>query len=327
MPPATNPESPKQCAEVTRQEWRFDVSEAFQNASRLEVAATFVAPTGVPARALLVCLPGGFLSRGYFDLCVAGDRSYSFAEAMAASGFASLALDHLGTGESSKPDDGWMLDADALARANQYALEAALERLQRDGTPKVPVIGIGHSMGSCMAVVQQANHVPYSGLVLFSFSTLGLRSFLQGREAEVANDDAAIRSRIIELAKERFTSATPSDELDATHPAFGVGTAPSKTAAALDEAATGILPIPALLAMIPGGYAPWAKQVRVPTLVVYGDHDLPGSERGANESLPNATLDTFMLEDCWHCHFVANTRDTLFTRVASWIDAALPPHD
>jgi pimeloyl-ACP methyl ester carboxylesterase len=326
MPPATNPENPTQYAEVTRREWRFDVSKTFPNASRLEVAATFVAPTGLPTRALLVCLPGGFLSRGYFDLCVAGDRGYSFAEAMAGSGFASLALDHLGIGESSKPDDGWMLDADALARANQYALEAALERLQRDGTPKVPVIGVGHSMGSCMAVVQQANHAPFSGLVLFSFSTLGLRSFLQGREAEVANDDDAIRARIVELAKERFASAHPGDERDATHPAFGVGTAPSETARALDDVATGILPIPALRSMIPGGYASWAKQVRIPTLVAYGDHDLPGSERGANESLPNATLDTVMLEDCWHCHFVANTRDTLFTHVASWVDTALHPH-
>ena len=62
----------------------------------------------------------------------------------------------------------------------------------------------------------------------------------------------------------------------------------------------------------------------VPTLVAIGDHDLPMTEDEARASLPNATrVDTLVQDDCWHCHFVANTREALWERVARWIDEVL----
>ena len=310
-------------------EWRLDVSGACAGPDRLEVAATLVTPEAQVPRALLACLPGGFLGRRYYDLEVDGDRGYSFADAMALRGFATLAFDHLGVDESSRPVDGWALDPDTLARANQLALEAAMVRSERElGFAPVPVLGVGHSMGSCLAVVQQANHSSYKALVLFSFATSGLPDFLQGREAGVAHDPAAIRERIVELARERFGQAYPGDAPDADHAAFSVGSAPPAAARALERAATGVLPIPGLLSMIPGGFAPWAEQVRIPTLVARGDHDLPGSAEGAIASLPAASrVDTFTQPDCWHCHFVSNTREALFQRVADWIDDTLDPTD
>jgi hypothetical protein len=30
-----------------------------------------------------------------------------------------------------------------------------------------------------------------------------------------------------------------------------------------------------------------------------------------------------VLEDCWHCHFVANTREELWQHVAEWIHGVL----
>lgn len=330
MPSAASFEIARESGFGRRVDWRLDVSDAWHAPEQLEIAATITEPREGPPRALLVCFPGGFLSRRYFDLDIEGDRSVSFAEAMAAQGCATLALDHLGVGESSRPTNGWLLDADALARTNQRALDLALHRLQQErGTyADLPVFGVGHSMGSCLAVVQQANHSPFAGLVLFSFATGGLRAFLQGREAEVANDPAAIQARITELARERFVDPYPGDVLDAGHPAFNVGSAPPAAERALQDAATGVLPIPGLLAMIPGGFAPWAEQVRIPALVAIGDHDLPGSEADAVASLPNALrVDTFTLDDCWHCHFVANTRERLFARVVEWIDDALDRND
>ena len=53
------------------------------------------------------------------------------------------------------------------------------------------------------------------------------------------------------------------------------------------SAATHVLPIPGLLSMIPGGYRPWADEVRVPAFVAVGDHDLHGAQE-APASLPNA---------------------------------------
>ena len=204
-------ESPASAVVASRREWRLDVRAGAAEAEPLQVAATLVEPGAGAPRALLACLPGGFLGRSYFDLAVDGDRRFSFAEAMAEHGFATLALDPLGVGDSSRPRNGWALDAETLAGASQCALRAALERLQRERSAPatLPVLGVGHSMGSCQAVVQQAEHAPFVGLVLFSFTTGGLPAFLEGSEPEVANDRAAIRSRIVELARPALRAALP----------------------------------------------------------------------------------------------------------------------
>jgi pimeloyl-ACP methyl ester carboxylesterase len=312
---------------VVRHEWRLDVSDALGTGEGLEIAASLVLEEGSQPAALLVCLPGGFLTRRYYDLELDGDRSFSFAEHMAARGYATLALDHLGVGESSQPEDGWLLDVETVARANQAALDAAWKRWDAEVGARVPSIGVGHSMGSCLSVVQQALHAPHAALVLFSFTTLGLRLFLQGREPEFADDPAAARAHIVELARERFGSAYPDDTADTGHAAFSVGTAPPEAERALKSAGTRVLTVPGLLAMIPGGYAPWAEEVKVPAFVAVGDHDLHRASDGA-ASLPNSPeLVAYTQDDCWHCHNVANTREQLWNRTVRWLDGVLGPKD
>ena len=88
-----------------------------------------------------------------------------------------------------------------------------------------------------------------------------------------------------------------------------------------------MLPIPALLSMLPGGYTPWAERVAVPTLVSVADHDLHSMSVVA-PSLPKVErLDLFTLEDAWHCHNVANTRGVLWEHTARWIDGVLNATD
>ncbi|MDJ0849079.1 MAG: alpha/beta fold hydrolase [Myxococcota bacterium] len=309
-----------------RRELRLDVSATLAEAGPLEIAATLVLPGRGAPRAVLACLPGGFLSRRYYDLEVDGDRRFSFAEHMAGLGWATLALDHLGVGESSRPDDGWRLDVEAIARANQTALEAVLGRFASEAGSRPRTVGVGHSMGSCLSVVQQASHGPHEALVLFSFTTAGLRPFLQGRELDLADDPDAARANVTELARERFASPYPpaADDAEAgTRAAFGVGTAPPEAERALHAAATNLLAIPGLLAMLPAGYRPWADEVRVPTFVAVGDHDLHGLDR-VPAMLPKAPeVETFTLDDCWHCHHVANGRERLWNRVAGWLDGVI----
>ena len=181
MPPET-----ARTASPLRATWSLDVSDALPVQGPLSIAASWIAPPdlrpGTPVP-LLVCLPGGFLSRRYFDLEIGGARRYSFAEAMAARGYAVLALDHVGTGDSPKPspeEAGLSLGVDAIAATNQRALELArkfIETGDPDGeTPPLEIsrsIGVGHSMGSMLTVEQQALARPHDGLVLFSFSTAG----------------------------------------------------------------------------------------------------------------------------------------------------------
>lgn len=326
--------------EVLRASFRVDVSEAVPIDEELEIAGGLIAPAGVSSPlGILVCLPGGFLSRKYFDLDVAGDRSYSFAEAMSRRGFLTLAFDHLGIGESDRPkaaEDGFRLGVEAIARANQFALESALERLAA-GTlipeldPIMPgiTLGVGHSMGSALTVEQQAAAKPHAGLILFSFTTRGTPAFLNDDQRSYAHQPERARRDLGEIARRTFGGSpyppSASDSESGRRAAFGVGTAPQEAEEALHQASTSLLGLGGLLSMIPGGYAPAAEKIDVPTLVVVGDHDLHNTE-GLREELPLCPdFSAMTLDDSWHCHFVSNRRSVLWDRVGDWASDHFQP--
>ena len=186
---------PNTTVNVERYHLDIDVSHAVHEVDQHTLSAQVALPAGrdaITPRVVLCCLPGGFLSKAYFDLEIDDSYEFSFVDYMARQGFATLCLDHLGTGDSSRPKDGYALGVDAIARANQAALETLLQRLRvGDGLPALPElvsVGVGHSMGSCLSVVQQALHAPHSALVLFSFTTAGLPDFLGEAELELANN-------------------------------------------------------------------------------------------------------------------------------------------
>lgn len=334
---------PGEAAPVRRASWRVDVSDAVPLPGAFAIAVDVVVPAeaadggaGGAPRAVLVCLPGGFLSRKYFDLDPGGAEAYSFAEAMARRGFATLAFDHLGVGESSRPEPleaGYSLGVEAIAAINQRALERALERLARgDRDQGIPptrcdaTIGVGHSMGSVLTVEQQALARPHRGLVLFSFTTRGIPLFLNDDQRSYAGDPQRARREIGALAQRSFGSPYPeqaNDSPENRRAAFQVGTAPPRAEELLHGAATNLLGVAGLLSMIPGGYAPAAERIDVPVAILVGDHDLHGT-RGLREELPKApSVEARLVEDCWHCHLVANPRATIARTVADFIDRVL----
>jgi alpha-beta hydrolase superfamily lysophospholipase len=333
---------------VRRASWRLEISEAVPLPGRFEIAADVVVPADRQADeivAVLCCLPGGFLSRRYFDLEIDGHRDYSFAEAMAREGFITLAFDHVGVGDSSKPEPiegGYTLGVEAIAAANQRALELALERLARGdssaGIPSLPdpiTIGVGHSMGSMLTVEQQSIDRPHAALLLFSFSTHGTPAFLDDAMREYANDPERVRTEIGELARRSMGSPYPPRAANSEgdrRAAFGVGTAPESAERALQAAATNLLATGGLMSMVPGGYGPPAAKIDVPVYMLFGDHDLHDDRHTRSELPACPKVTTFMLEDCWHCHFVANTRESMWRSATSWIretvgSQAPPPLD
>lgn len=349
------PDESSACARRAR--FRVDVSDVVPLEGRFEIAVSATVPTAIDREAsarVLCCLPGGFLSRDYFDLVVPTsapaapgpaesiarppDRRFSFAEAMAAQGYVTLAFDHLGVGESSRPDPiegGYALGPEEIARANQRALEITLERLARGdealGLPALrdPVtIGVGHSMGSMLTVEQQALARPHAALVLFSFSTHGTPRFLDEAMRQYANDPQRLRREIGLLARRSMGTPYPErarDSEENRRAAFGVGTAPKAAEEALHAASTNLLAVGGLASMVPGGYAPAAERIDVPVLMWAGDHDLHDDRHTRSELPRSPSVTTRILEDCWHCHFVANTREILWRDTAQWIRETLDP--
>jgi len=316
-----------------RFEWRFDVSAAVDLPGSHEIAVSVVAPADFGRSrdaTLLCCLPGGSLSRTYYDLEIDGDRRFSFAEFMAGRGFATLALDHLGVGESTRPDDGYALDVLRLVRANQAALAQATTRLRagdaKEGRPplaELRSIGIGHSMGSCLTVFQQAHYAPHAGIVLMSFTTRGLPHFLSEGERAFAGDPHGARAKLPELIRARFGTPYPAPPDGAgREEAYGVGTAPPQARRALRQATTQLAAGPGILSMIPGAFAPEAQAIGVPVFLAVGDHDLHAADHASGEFPRSPEVVAYTLPDCWHCHNVANTRERLWARIAAWIPEA-----
>lgn len=338
MPPDAAPPT-----EITRATWTFDVSDAVPVDGDFELTASWIAPapsaTDEPIT-VLVCLPGGFLSRHYFDLESEGSHTYSFAEAMASRGYGVLAFDHVGTGDSTKPtpeDAGLAIGVDAIAAANQAALEQALGRVRAgepgSGTPAREIgrcIGVGHSMGSMLTVEQQALSRPHEALLLFSFSTAGTPRFIGPSLVAYADQPERLRQEMPALLEREMGGPYPPRANGATEDrvaSFGVGTAPPEAEAALQAAATNLLAVGGLTSMVPGGYAPAAEKIDVPVLMIFGDHDLHDDRHTAAELPLVRDLETWQLDDAWHCHFVANTRERLWERVALWLDARAAPGD
>jgi alpha-beta hydrolase superfamily lysophospholipase len=321
---------------VERMSWRVDVSDAVDLEGRFEIAADVVLPPPEARRrppALLFCLPGGFLSRRYFDLGDPSDpveRTYSFAAHMACAGYAVAAIDHLGTGDSSRPsreEDGFALGVDAIARANQAAWVRIVERVAERcaiAVGELISIGVGHSMGSALTVAQQASDAPHTALVLQSFSTRGLPRFMQQEETALAGDPVRAHAHAAELVRTRYGTpypAMPGGDEEGRSAAFSVGTAPLLAERLLVEASTCLLAMAGSLTLIPAAYAPYAERIRVPVFVSMGDHDLLTAQE-VPPMLPHAPeIVAHEVPDCWHCHNVANTRAALWDRTLHWLDA------
>jgi alpha-beta hydrolase superfamily lysophospholipase len=312
------------------------VSAAVELDGRFEIAADVVLPARDAMRTpptLLFCLPGGFLSRRYFDLGDPTDpveQTYSFAAHMARAGHAVAAIDHLGTGDSSAPareEDGYALGVDAIASANQAAWVRIRERIAarwKLGAGELVSVGVGHSMGSALTVAQQASHAPHRALVLQTFSTAGLPRFMQGEEAALAGDPARAHVGIADLVRTRYGTPYPTmreQDAEGRSAAFSVGTAPPLAERLLVEASTHLLAMAGSLTLIPGSYAPYAARIRVPVFVSMGDHDLLTAQE-VSPMLPHAPeIVAHEVADCWHCHNVANTRAALWDRTLHWLDA------
>src|SRR5581483_6258435 len=107
-------------------ERRVEVGELLPAEGPLSVAASIYMPPRLrtPPTALF-CLPGGALTRRYYDLQPnhATTDDFSFAVSLAARGFIVVTLDLLGVGGSSRPRDGFELTPDVLTTANTVAVD------------------------------------------------------------------------------------------------------------------------------------------------------------------------------------------------------------
>lgn len=295
------------------------------------LVATVVAPAGGaldPSADLVVCLPGGGMTRRYFDLRTpSGGTGYSMARHLAATGRVVAALDHPGVGDSDRPLDGYLLDPGTVADVDGVAVAALVRRLA-DGTvaddlgPVVPgrVVGCGHSMGGLLAVHLQARRHPFDALALLGFSGAGLPAALTEREAAFAGDREGAAAALVDLVRERF-GRPASEGATGTSPFLVAVDVPDEALAAIASSAGTQLNLCGLWSMIPGVSAPELAAVEVPTFLGVGEHDITGEPRLVPSHLTGCRdLTLFVCPTCGHNHNVAPTRTLLWDRLARWLD-------
>ena len=309
---------------------KFPTGITLPNEPRLHIAAEIFLPDKVGEKpSALICLPGGGMNRRYFDLQVESDDSFSFAAQMTRRGFIVIALDHLGVGDSSRPVDGYALTPDLLTRANQNVTAEILARLREGrleaGLPALPdliSIGVGHSMGAMLTVLQQARGGQHAGLALLGFSTRGLPQFVPADVQDLAADPEKLRARLADAARRMFVQPYPvirSSGGDAT--LFGSGKADPRGVAALKQAADVLLPVPAFQAMLPGNVAREAAQIREPIFLGLGERDMVGPPAAVPAAFTMAaSVHLEVLPEAGHSHFLFPAREILFERLTCWIN-------
>ena len=116
----------------------IDVSGHAPRGCRVVSADLFV-PTEVEADPILwCCVPGGGMSRDYFDLDVAASVGpYSMARFAAERGRMVLTIDPPGVGQSDLPDDGYELTPRAVADVLHFVVTDTIKRLAVGEIPGV----------------------------------------------------------------------------------------------------------------------------------------------------------------------------------------------
>jgi pimeloyl-ACP methyl ester carboxylesterase len=160
---------------------------------------------------LLICLPGGAMNRRFFDLLPPPgdsgmqDASFSFVRQMTARGFIVATLDHPGVGESSRPQDDFALSGDLLGQAAANVQPILLQHVQAHygrALPGLQSIGVGHSMGAMITILQQAQHGTHAAVALLGFATRGMPEHVPEVFSRAAADPVQLRQQLPQIARD-----------------------------------------------------------------------------------------------------------------------------
>jgi pimeloyl-ACP methyl ester carboxylesterase len=271
-------------------------------------------PTGTPV-SILCCLAGGGVTRRYWDLDVPNaEPSHSFARTLAAKGHYVVLADHLGVGESPTPPP-LELTVEVLAAAQHAAFTAVVRDL-----PELPVIGVGHSMGSMLTAIQQAQHRTYVAIALTGFANRGLPDFVPPDLVPFIDDPLRLREELPKVLAQRAPAAPPSGVRPTRPVLFHGSKLPPDVAAAVKAVAAPAPPLAAALSMVPGSIRPEMEVIDVPVLIANGDLDITGPIEDVPAGFPKApTITTVVLPETGHSHHAFPGRVVLYDELDKWV--------
>jgi len=293
----------------------FDVSAETPFSGKQMVVGWLFAPDDAARKvpqSLVVCLPGGTYSKSYFHFILDGFTGYSMAEYFVSRDHLVLALDPLGAGESTRPEEEQMLTRTVIASIHHAVVKMAIARLA-DGSaathlPPVTgltITGLGHSMGGMLVVTQQGRHETYDRIAPLGWVNV---------PSTVVGD---VKTFMPPADAPRYIMGSRADK----HTIFYMEDVPEKLIAADDAAATTI-PVTLLSELLsPGISLEEAKQIYVPVFIGFGERDMSLNPHLEPSTYPSSTdVTLYILKGSAHCHNFASSRRLLWDRLCNWIE-------
>jgi len=288
-------------------------------------ADLYVPDTVTPNPTVWCCVPGGGISRGYFDFdvpLVVGE--YSMARYLAQRGQVVLTIDPPGVGRSDAPVDGYDLTPRVIADVNHGVVTEVIGRLASGDIAAGPtisgglILGLGHSAGGLLIACQQARHRTFGALALLGFSANGLPQVLNEHESTFIDRPEALFDALPAMVRGRFGDPLPqwdtgnwSSEMTASDSPY------IKEATA--KASSRLLALVGMSALVPGSIKTELDHIDVPTFVGMGEVDMAGQVSALQTQLPSCRdLTLFTLLGSGHLHNIAPSRVELWDRLRSW---------
>ncbi len=305
--------------------------QGLEGCRRIEIDL-YVPNEPAPFPVLWCCVPGGGVSRAYFDMEVAPELGeFSMARFVAERGMPVLLIDPPGAGGSDRPLDGYLLTPERVSDVLHKTVRDVIQRLASGSIEGVPpltcrsVLGVGHSAGALLVACQQAHHRTFDALALLGFSDSGLIDVLNEEERSFIGRPADLIDALPSLVRSRFGDPLPARPyLDVDRPLVG------GTDSALQEAdrrnATQLLALVGLMAIIPGSMKPELDEIDSPVLAAVGEHDIAGDVAALAGQLPQCRdLTLVTLPGIGHNHNRSPSRLILWERIVRWLPSVAGP--
>ncbi|WP_438860533.1 alpha/beta hydrolase [Amycolatopsis solani] len=274
------------------------------------------APAG--ARTVVVLIPGGTYNASYWDIGYT-PQTRSFRLAVNNAGVATLALDRLGTGASSKPLST-LLSASVQATAAHQVIQSVRARFAK-------VIVGGHSIGSAMAMIEAGRYHDVDGVLVTGMThRMNLITVIPVLATMIpAPFDPAVPGRdagyLTTSPGTRYTAFHTPGPLDEAAIAYDEST---KDVFAATEAVDSLT----LTTVV----TPASQQITVPVLLVVGDDPHFCGTLGSDCSSPEALraseapffggpLQTYILDGYGHAIDYAPNAPAYFGVVAAWLES------
>ncbi|MFC9250723.1 alpha/beta hydrolase [Amycolatopsis thailandensis] len=264
---------------------------------------------------LQVLVPGGTYNSSYYDPPGLSE-THSFRKAVNDAGYATLAVDRVGSGRSSKPLSA-LLSASAQANAVHHAIQAMRTGTSGPGFDKIVLVG--HSLGSATTIIEAGTFHDVDGVVITGFT----------HRIAPLTVVPTVASLTPALPNPGYLTTAPGMRYTAFHHPGPF----DQQVIDVDEATKDLIaPGEMVDAVVLGVVLPYSRQISAPVLLAMGERDGVfcgplASDCSSAESLrqseagyysPAANLRTFVLPGYGHSINLAPNAPLLHDAVTGW---------